>query len=217
MYFRLCRRMNLLLRSFLHSSKCLGRRWMRPWPIRTQHVLVSIFRSIMNWSSMSLTRTSCREWTTLVLRRPFLANMLHILHPINLSTVLGWPLRLSAWSNPWMRNTTSWARSKLNSFQWMPPKQSKGPSNLFWNYAHSYRPCRDLEAAKKHVMGLFASITKDDVTLNNYLSRSKTFVKIICAKGYRCQQKNTCIHNHFHKSYHKPLAICFTFPLSNWN
>lgn len=39
--------------------------------------------------------------------------------------------------------------------------------------------CRPNEELKKDVIGLFTSCTKDDVTLNNYITRSRIFGNIL--------------------------------------
>ena len=48
---------------------------------------------------------------------------------------------------------------------------------------------RSLETKKKDLMALFAEITKDDVTLNNYISRSKVLVTPAWDRLVQCQSK----------------------------
>ena len=41
--------------------------------------------------------------------------------------------------------------------------------------------CRDTSDLKREVLGLFAACTKEDVTLNNYITRSKFFGCVGCS------------------------------------
>ena len=102
------------------------------------------------------------------------------------AVILGWRKRSRNWSSPWMISTMPLARSKLTTCLWIPLSRGEDPRMVEQIFPTSafrtpdcfkyYNMCfafRSLETKKKELMALFAEITKDDVTLNNYISRSK--------------------------------------------
>ena len=94
---------------------------------------------------------------------------------------LGWQASWRLWSTTWMATTLSSLLPKPIILQWTL-QSLPSRLNIMWhenNFMMFFKLpsfARDnLEGKKQEVMILFSKCTKDDVSLNNYFQRAKTF------------------------------------------